>query len=79
VVDFRAEKRVGIADLDARVFLRVFNLFNARYFNGTVFATTGSPDYGLFPLSQDRNELANPTRYYAPRRIEIGISMNSPI
>ncbi len=77
VVDVRGEKSFTIADVEMSLFLRVFNLFDARYFNGTVFSNTGSPDYGLFPQSSDRNQLANPTRYYAPRRIEIGVSMNS--
>ena len=77
LVDLRAEKYFGIGDAQFSFFVRVFNLFNARYFNGSVFANTGSPDYGLLPLSQDRNRLANPTRYYAPRRIEVGVSLNS--
>jgi outer membrane receptor protein involved in Fe transport len=77
VVDFRAEKYVALAGINMSVFLRVFNLLDARYYNGSVIANTGSPDYGLFPLSQDKNTLADPTRYYAPRRIELGISMNS--
>jgi hypothetical protein len=61
------------------LFARVFNLLDARYFDGKVFANTGSPDYGLVPLSQDRLQLADPTRYYPPRRFEIGISMNSSL
>ena len=77
VVDVRAEKYFSLAGANMSFFVRVFNLFDTRYFNGFVFANTGSPDYGLFPLSQDRNKLADPTRYYAPRRIEVGISMNS--
>jgi outer membrane receptor for ferrienterochelin and colicin len=77
VVDLRAEKAINFAGLNMSVFARVFNLFDTRFFNGFVFDNTGSPDYGLFPLSTDRNQLADPTRYYAPRRFEIGISMNS--
>lgn len=77
VVDFRAEKYFTLSGMGMSLFLRVFNLLDARYFNGTVFSNTGSPDYGLFPQSSDRNQLANPTRYYAPRRIEVGVSMNS--
>jgi len=79
LVDLRAEKYFSVAGANLSFFVRVFNLFDARYFNGSVFANTGSPDYGLFPLSQDRNQLANPTRYYPPRRIEVGISMNSSL
>jgi outer membrane receptor protein involved in Fe transport len=77
IADVRAEKYFSIAGTQMSVFFRVFNLFDATYNNGSVFANTGSPDYGLFPLSQDRNELANPTRYYAPRRVELGISINA--
>jgi len=77
LVDLRAEKYFSLAGTNMSLFARVFNLLDARYFNGSVFANTGSPDYGLFPLSQDKNQLANPTRYYSPRRIEIGVSMNS--
>jgi outer membrane receptor protein involved in Fe transport len=77
LVDFRAEKYFTLASESMSLFLRVFNVLDSRYFNGFVFANTGSPDYGLFPLSQDRNKLADPTRYYAPRRVEIGVSINS--
>jgi hypothetical protein len=76
VVDLRAEKYFGLAGLNMSMFARVFNLFDTRFFNGDVFASTGSPDYTLSPITQ-RNDLARPTRYYAPRRVEIGISMNS--
>ncbi|MBM2840254.1 MAG: hypothetical protein HW412_782 [Bacteroidetes bacterium] len=77
VVDLRAEKYFTLAGVNMSFFARVFNLFDARYFNGSVFASTGSPDYSLFPLAQDKAELAKPTRYYAPRRVEFGVSMNS--
>jgi len=77
LVDLRAEKYFTVAGVNLSLFLRVFNALDARYFNGDVFENTGSPDYGLLPLSTDRNKLANPTRYYAPRRIEVGISMSS--
>jgi len=77
LVDLRGEKYFTVGGASMSFFVRVFNLFDARYFNGTVFANTGSPDYGLFPISQDKNLLADPTRYYPPRRIEIGVLMNS--
>jgi len=60
------------------LFARVFNLFNATYFNGSVFPTTGSPDYSLVPTT-DKNALADPTRYVSPRRIELGITMNTSL
>lgn len=77
LVDLRGEKYFRLGSLDMSVFLRVFNLFNATFFNGMVFATTGSPDYSL-TYAVDKNTLADPTRYIAPRRIEIGVSLNSP-
>jgi outer membrane receptor protein involved in Fe transport len=79
LVDVRAEKYFTLGGANMSVFVRVFNVLDARYFNGDVFANTGSPDYGLFPLSQDRNTLADPTRYYAPRKIELGVSMNTSL
>lgn len=74
IVDVRAEKTVSLAGMRLNVFARVFNLFDATYFNGDVFATTGSPDYSVTPAT-DRNRLLDPTRYYPPRRIEIGIGV----
>jgi hypothetical protein len=55
------------------VFLRVFNLFDARYFNGDVYATTGSPYYARFPSAGELVSMADPTRLYQPRRIEFGL------
>jgi outer membrane receptor protein involved in Fe transport len=76
VIDLRAEKYFTLAGVNMSFFARVFNLFDTRFFNGSVFASTGSPDYSVFPEG-DKNTLAQPTRYYAPRRVELGISMNS--
>ncbi|NUN70183.1 MAG: TonB-dependent receptor [Bacteroidetes bacterium] len=75
LVDLRAEKGISVGFISMNAFLRVFNLFNTTYFNGGVFSTTGSPDYSLTSVT-DRNALANPTRYFAPRRIELGISFS---
>ncbi len=76
LVDLRLEKYFKISNWELSVFARVFNLFNASYFNGFVFANSGSPEYSITPIT-DQNRLADPTRFYPPRRIEIGISMNS--
>ena len=76
LVDLRLEKFYKIGNWDVSVFARVFNLLNTTFFNGFVFANTGSPDYSLTP-NADRNTLIDPTRYYPPRRIEIGVTMNS--
>ena len=57
-----------------RAFTRVYNLFDVRFFNGYVFDTTGSAFYARDP-ARDAVQLANPLRFYAPRRIEVGVSM----
>ncbi|PJA73839.1 hypothetical protein CO151_12030 [bacterium CG_4_9_14_3_um_filter_65_15] len=72
LVDLRAEKTIG-ADSRGGVFLRVFNLFDARYFNGPVFSTTGSPYYSRTASPSEEIALRNPTRFYSPRRIELGV------
>lgn len=74
VVDLRGEKSFELDGVHMSAFIRVFNLFNASFFNGFVFTTTGSPDYSLSPVS-DRVTLTDPGRYNAPRRIEIGFSI----
>ena len=58
----------------ASLFGRVLNAFDTRFFNGFVFGSTGSPYYSRDAAS-DRNTLADPTRYYGPRRVELGITM----
>jgi outer membrane receptor protein involved in Fe transport len=77
VVDLRAEKGLGRQwGADVNLFGRVFNIFDARFFNGPVFNSTGSAFYSRFPEA-DRVALADPGRFYPPRRVEIGIRMNS--
>jgi outer membrane receptor protein involved in Fe transport len=72
LVDLRAESALPRVR-NVNLFARVFNMFDTRIFNGFVFADTGSPDYTLEPEVR-RATLADPTRYYQPRRIEIGLS-----
>lgn len=74
IIDLRAEKSLPVGGVRAGVFARVFNLLDTRFANGTVFETTGSPYYSRFP-DADRAQLGDPTRYYAPRRIEVGINL----
>ncbi|HEY6952280.1 MAG TPA: TonB-dependent receptor [Bacteroidota bacterium] len=74
VVDLRAEKDFKLGSLGISAFVRITNLFGSTYSNGFVFSSTGSPYYSLVP-SQDRNTLIDPSRYYAPRRIEVGLSL----
>jgi outer membrane receptor for ferrienterochelin and colicin len=72
VVDLRGERSLAWPK-GLRVFGRVFNLFDTRAFNGFVFSDTGSPDYTR-EASTRLAQLADPTRFFAPRRIEIGVS-----
>jgi outer membrane receptor protein involved in Fe transport len=74
IVDLRAEKSLPLGGMPMSLFARVFNLMDTRFANGSVYATTGSPYYSRFPET-DRAELNNPTRYYAPRRIEVGLNL----
>jgi hypothetical protein len=76
VVDVRYEKYFKFFGYDMSVFARVFNVLDAKFDNGFVFSDTGSPDYSLNPVG-DMIQLANPLRYYQPRRIEIGFTINS--
>jgi hypothetical protein len=76
LVDLRGEKSLRVGGLGTNVFARAFNLFDSRYFNGFVFDNSGSPDYSRYPEA-DRNQLANPTRFYGPRRIEVGLTLNT--
>ncbi len=71
LVDLRAERRIKAKGARLGLFARVFNLFDTRYFNGPVFASTGSADYSRLP--NDATALLDPTRFYPPRRLEVGI------
>lgn len=73
VVDLRAEKYFRLAGLDLTGFARVFNLFDTHFANGSVYADTGSAFYTLNPIDQ---RFPNPGRLYAPRRVEIGLSLH---
>jgi outer membrane receptor protein involved in Fe transport len=76
LVDIRAEKHLSIAGIDFNIFARIFNLFNTRTVNGFIFADTGSPFYSLNPVG-NAALLTDPSRFYQPRRVEIGISFNN--
>lgn len=76
-LDLRAEKSLTFAGLPVQTFARVFNLTDARYFNGFVFGNSGSPYYSRTP-GPDAGILNDPTRFYAPRRIELGFNIKSP-
>jgi len=72
LVDVRGERSLT-PKLGLRMFGRVFNLFDTRAFNGFVFDDTGSPDYTQTPRTH-LAQLADPTRFASPRRIEVGVS-----
>lgn len=74
-MDLRAEKQLRFSGFDVSAFGRVLNVFDAKYFNGGVFASTGSPYYSRFP-GPDAGSLSDPTRLFAPRRIEVGFTFN---
>lgn len=71
IIDLRGEKNLDGLLPGLRVFARVFNLTDTRFFNGAVFGSTGSPYYSRFPEA-DYVSLHDPTRYYPPRRLELG-------
>jgi len=75
-IDLRAEKYFRWRILNMSLFARIVNLLDTRFVNGFVFDDTGSPDYSLNPIGQ-RATLADPGRYYPPRRVELGITLGS--
>jgi outer membrane receptor protein involved in Fe transport len=74
--DLRGELPLVKQSPDLNLFMRIFNLFDTRYVNGMVFQSTGSAEYSRFPEA-DRVTLADPTRFYPPRRIEFGVRLGS--
>ena len=77
LLDLRGERAVGNwFGSHVHFFGRVLNVLDSRYFNGSVFASTGSPYYSRFS-EPDKTTLADPTRFHPPRRIEIGLRLGS--
>jgi outer membrane receptor protein involved in Fe transport len=76
VIDVRAEKQLSVPRYRVSAFARVFNLLDTRFFNGFVFQSTGDPYYSRFPTT-DVVTLSDPTRFYAPRRIEVGLTVGA--
>ncbi len=75
LADLRGEKSATFLGTHVRWFGRVFNLFDTRFSNGFVFSSSGDPYYSRFPVT-DKATLDDPTRYYGPRRIEVGLKWN---
>ena len=74
LVDLRGERQFRIGSGGMTLFGRVFNLFDTRFFNGFVFGSTGSPFYTNDPVGQAA-QLADPSRLYGPRRLEVGLTI----
>src|SRR5205085_10727240 len=74
LVDLRAERNFGRRGAAMSVFGRVFNVFDTRFFNGFVFSSSGSPYYSQ-NVTADRGTLMYPSRFYAPRRVEVGVTL----
>ncbi len=78
LVDLRGHQDVRIGGRGVQFFARVFNVFDTRYFGDHVFASTGTTEYSRFPFA-DRITLADPTRFKPPRKVEIGIRLDSEV
>ena len=52
----------------------MLNAFDTRFFNGPVFADSGSPYYSRSDTFGDRITLSDPNHLYPPRRVEVGIA-----
>lgn len=76
LVDLRADHVLPRFGSSGRAFVRVFNLFDTRFQNDFVFDSSGDPYYSRFP-GKDLGRLLDPTRYYAPRRIEVGLTLSA--
>ena len=74
LVDVRGDRSFGWLGQRWSVFGRVFNLLDSRYFNGGVYASTGSPYYSRF---SDDVTYSSPTHFYGPRRIELGFTLRT--
>jgi outer membrane receptor protein involved in Fe transport len=78
VCDLRAERPARVWGVPATVFARAFNVFDARFFNGFVFPSSGRPDYTRFAGDEGQASiLADPTRFYGPRRVELGVTLRA--
>ena len=76
LLDLRGEKtlRPGGLGVGLSLFGRLFNVFDTEFFNGFVFSDTGSPYYSRNPQAEAAT-LDNPTRFYGPRRLEVGVTV----
>jgi outer membrane receptor protein involved in Fe transport len=75
LADVRAEHPLRAWGAPANAFVRVFNAFDSRFFNGFVFPSSGQPDYSRFAVT-DQGAMRDPTRFYEPRCIEVGVTLH---
>ena len=73
LMDFRGETYVRMFGMPTTAFLRIFNVFDTRFFNGFVFPTSGNVDSSSNPADVGVEE--DPTRFYPPRRLEFGFNL----
>jgi outer membrane receptor protein involved in Fe transport len=73
LMDLRSEKSLSRLATGLTLFATINNLFDTRYWNGAVFDNSGSPYYSRTDNATDQKLLADPTRYYGPRKIVLGI------
>ena len=73
LMDLRSEKTLTRVSRGLTLFATINNLFDTRYWNGAVFDNSGSPYYSRTNGAADQKALADPTRYFGPRRIVLGV------
>ena len=75
-VDLYAFREFALGSATPRVFLQVYNLFDARNANG-VYGDTGLPDVTFLNVnpSDDAGFYVRPDFYQEPRRIQLGLSV----
>jgi outer membrane receptor protein involved in Fe transport len=76
LLDLRADRSFKVSRQQLSVYGRIYNVLDERFFNGPVYADTGDPFYTRYPARYPA-QLIDPTRYYTPRRIELGFVLKA--
>lgn len=76
-VDINVFKEFELGSVRPRIFLDIFNLFDARNVN-SVFGDTGQPDLTInqFQSASDPGYFVRPEFYREPRRFQLGVKFN---
>jgi hypothetical protein len=77
-VDVNAFKKLNLAGLDFELFMRIYNLFDAKN-PISIWADTGKPDYTIYQkyvVASDPTWFIRPDFYSEPRRVQIGMRFN---